>query len=131
ALRCSPDGSTRVVAANPPPRGWEPANALAYRPVRDLGDVVARVVPAGLALGPGAATGPNTADQFSFEPHQMSIIIGEPSTPLPSHVPAALQSLLVGLEPAQRARCRLIVLGVVDERMRVELVSAAGELAQR
>lgn len=131
ALRCSADGSTRVVAVNPPPRGWVPANALSYRPARDPGDVVARVIPAGLALSPGIPTAPTTADRFAFEPHQMSVVIGDPSVPVPPGVPQALRSLVAGLEPEQRNRCRLIVLGVVDERMRSELTSAAGALAAR
>lgn len=131
ALRCSADGSTRVAAVGPPPRGWEPANALCYRPKQGPNDVLARVIPAGLALSPGLPTAPTSADRFAFEPHQMSVIIGDPSAPVPASVPPALRSLVAGLEPEQRDRCRLIVLGAVDERMRAELVSAAGVLAPR
>ena len=131
ALRCSPDGSTGVAAVSPPPRGWVPATPLSYLPAHGRGDVVARVVPAGLALSPGIPTAATTADGFAFEPHQMSVIIGDPSVPVPQGVPAALEALVSGLQPEQASRCRLIVLAAVDERMRAALVSAAGDLAPR
>ena len=131
ALRCSPDGSVQVVAASPPPAGWVPADATSYRPAQGPGEVLARVIPAGLALCPGIPTGPTTADRFAFEPHQMSVVLGDPSVPVPPAMPPALRSLVAGLQPGQRSRCRLLVLGSVDDQRRAELVSAAGDLAER
>lgn len=131
ALRCSADGTIRVVAAAAPPPGWTLAGPLAYQPAEQASTVIARVVPAGLALSPGVPTAPTAADQLRFEPHQMSVVIGDPSVPVPAGVPQALRLLLRALEPQRRTRCRLIVLGTIDVGMRDELVTAAGDLAER
>lgn len=131
ALRCSADGTTKVVAATPPPSGWVPAGPLAYRPSQDSGGVLARVVPAGLALAPGIPKAPTDADQLAFEAHRMTVAIGDPCVSLAPGTARALRLLLEALTPQQRGKVRLLVLGLADERTRAELVSAAGDLGQR
>ncbi|MGW0894896.1 hypothetical protein [Saccharopolyspora sp. NPDC002578] len=136
-LRYSPTGTTTPVLAGPPPRGWTPGplvyrwgGAPSPRPVPQ--EIVAKVVPSGLALLPAAELGkPGAADRLAFESNRFTVALGWPCAPVPEGTQVALYRLLAGLAPEQSARLRVLVLGVADERMRSEILSAAGEWAPR
>ncbi|WP_243791949.1 hypothetical protein [Saccharopolyspora gloriosae] len=136
-LRYSPTGTTAPVLAGPPPRGWTPgplvyrwSGAPSPRPVPQ--EIVAKVVPSGLTLLPAADLGkPGAADRLAFESHRFTVSLGWPCAPVPEGTQVALYRLLAGLAPEQLARLRVLVLGVADERMRSEILSAAGEWAPR
>lgn len=136
-LRYSPTGTTTPVLAGPPPRGWTPGplvyrwgGAPSPRPVPQ--EIVAKVVPSGLALLPAAELGkPGAADRLAFESNRFTVSLGWPCAPVPEGTQVALYRLLAGLAPEQSARLRVLVLGVADERMRSEILSAAGEWAPR
>lgn len=137
-LRYSPDGRVEPVLAGAPPRGWVPAGPLVFRwggmtdPHPTPHEVIAKVVPAGVALLPAPRAGlPGAADRLSFEPDRLTVVLGWPCTPLPEGMPAALNRLLSGLDAEQRVRARLLVQGIASESMREQLRGAAGPLADR
>ncbi|SDQ17719.1 hypothetical protein SAMN04489718_0627 [Actinopolyspora saharensis] len=127
-------GTARVALTAPAPRGWVRLSPLVYRPTAAgpaepaPEELVARVVPGGLALLPLAqATTGGAADGIAFEQHRMTVSVGLPYLPVPPEAPGVLRQLLDGLTPGQRARVRLLILGIADERMRAELTTIAGE----
>ncbi|WP_258346254.1 hypothetical protein [Saccharopolyspora gregorii] len=137
-LRYSPDGRVEPVLAGAPPRGWVPAGPLVFRwggmtdPHPTPHEVIAKVVPAGVALLPAPRAGvPGAADRLTFEPDRLTVVLGWPCTPLPEGMPAALNRLLAGLDAEQRVRARLLVQGIASESMREQLRGAAGPLADR
>ncbi|MCA1191293.1 hypothetical protein [Saccharopolyspora sp. 6V] len=137
-LRYSPDGRVEPVLAGAPPRGWVPAGPLVFRwggmtdPHPTPHEVIAKVVPAGVALLPAPRAGvPGAADRLTFEPDRLTVVLGWPCTPLPEGMPAALNRLLSGLDAEQRVRARLLVQGIASESMREQLRGAAGPLADR
>ncbi|GAA3362828.1 hypothetical protein [Saccharopolyspora gregorii] len=137
-LRYSPDGRVEPVLAGVPPRGWVPAGPLVFRwggmtdPHPTPHEVIAKVVPAGVALLPAPRAGvPGAADRLAFEPDRLTVVLGWPCTPLPEGMPAALNRLLAGLDAEQRVRARLLVQGIASESMREQLRGAAGPLADR
>ena len=137
-LRHSPDGRVLPVRAAAPPQGWIASGPLQYRWGRAPGpqpgphELVAKVVPSGLALIPAAqAAKPGSADRLAFEAERLTITLGWPCAPLPEDTPAMLRRLLAGLRPEQLARVRLLVLGLAGEPLRAELSAAAGAIAGR
>ncbi|MFR9732071.1 hypothetical protein ACL03H_22840 [Saccharopolyspora sp. MS10] len=137
-LRYSRDGRVDPVLAGAPPRGWRPAGPLRFRwggttePHPTPHELVAKVVPAGLALLPAPQAGIfGAADRLAFEPDQLTVALGWPCTPLPEGIPVALHRLLSGLDAEQLARVRLLVLGIASEAMREQVRAAAGPLADR
>ncbi|MCA1185258.1 MULTISPECIES: hypothetical protein [unclassified Saccharopolyspora] len=138
ALRHGADGRIAAVQANLAPRGWMPAGPLAYRwsgspevqPTPH--EIIAKVVPAGLALVPASKVASSTsADRLSFETDRLTITVGVPCTPMPEGAALALHRVLGGLDREQLARVRILVLGVADRAARSALLSAAGELRGR
>ncbi|SDK22833.1 hypothetical protein SAMN04487820_105338 [Actinopolyspora mzabensis] len=127
-------GTARVGLTAPAPRGWVRFNQLVYRhaeagpAIPAPGEMVARVVPGGLALLPFAQAGfRGVADGIAFEQHRMTVSVGSPYVPVPPEAPHVLRQLLDGLTPGQRGRVRLLILGIADERTRGELTTIAGE----
>ncbi|WP_243788283.1 hypothetical protein [Saccharopolyspora gloriosae] len=139
-LRYSANGA-QVVSSAAAPIGWVPAGPALYRwsgmaqasPKRPVpGELQAKVVPSGLALVEGTqAAAPAPADRLAFESDRMTLTLGRPHTGLSQQVPQVLHALLTGLNPQQRRRLRLLVLGSTDEPLRAQLRAAAGELAER
>lgn len=129
----SATGPARVALTARAPRGWVRFNQLVYRraeagPAPAPGEMVARVVPGGLALLPFAQSGfRGAADEITFEQHRMTVSVGSPYVPVPPEAPHVLRQLLDGLTPRQRGRVRLLILGIADERTRGELTAIAGE----
>ncbi|WP_338600116.1 hypothetical protein [Saccharopolyspora sp. SCSIO 74807] len=135
-LRHLPDRRSLPLLAAAPPDGWIASAPLQYRWARSPGpqpgphEVVAKVVPAGLAMLPAAqAATAVSADRLAFEPARLTIALGSPCTPLPAEMPVRLHHLLNGLTPEQRACARLLVLGVAGRQARAELFAAAGAMA--
>ncbi|MCI2417483.1 hypothetical protein MOQ72_08610 [Saccharopolyspora sp. K220] len=135
ALRHASNGRAQAVAAGPPPLGWVRSGPLEYREVESGGavagrdEIMARVIPAGLALTTAGESG--AADQLAFEPDRMTVAVGSPCRSLAGGTPRALHRLIAGLAPEHRSRLRLLVLGTAHERMREAIRAAAGELADR
>ncbi|GAB3553840.1 hypothetical protein J2S53_001298 [Actinopolyspora lacussalsi] len=130
----SATGAARVALTARAPRGWVRFNQLVYRRAEagpaapDPGEMVARVVPGGLALLPFAQSGfRGAADEIAFEQHRMTVSVGSPYVPVPPEAPNVLRQLLDGLTPRQRGRIRLLILGIADGRTRGELTAIAGE----
>ncbi|MGJ7908133.1 hypothetical protein ACOQFL_16835 [Actinopolyspora sp. H202] len=130
----SATGPARVALTAPAPVGWVRFNQLVYRraeagPAAPApGEMVARVVPGGLALLPFAQSGfRGAADEITFEQHRMTVSVGSPYVPVPPEAPHVLRQLLDGLTPRQRDRVRLLILGIADERTRGELTAIVGE----
>ncbi|WP_188984522.1 hypothetical protein [Saccharopolyspora thermophila] len=122
-LRHTPTGQARVVRIGPPPDGWE-ARSMHYR--REDLDVVARVVPAGLALVAAAEAGQlSAADRLPYEPDRLTVVIGSTGTPVSRAFADALRTLLGALPAGCLARLRLTVLGTVDPVTAAELRVAA------
>ncbi|MCX2731517.1 hypothetical protein OOZ19_14825 [Saccharopolyspora sp. NFXS83] len=137
-LRYSPDGQVTPVLAGPAPQGWLPAGPTRFRwgamtePQPTPHEIVAKAVPAGLALLPApraAITG--SADRLAHEPDRLTVTVGWPCTPLPEGMPVALHRLLSGLDAEQLERVRVLVLGIAAEAVREQLRTAAGQLAGR
>ncbi|MEU6128916.1 hypothetical protein ABZ805_07055 [Saccharopolyspora sp. NPDC047091] len=138
AMRYGPDGRIAAVQANLAPRGWVPGGPLVYRwsgspevqPTPH--EIIAKVVPAGLALVPASKVASATsADRLAFEVDRLTITVGVPCTPMPEGAALALNRVLSGLDREQLARVRILVLGVADRAARSALLQAAGELRGR
>ncbi|WP_157405293.1 hypothetical protein [Actinopolyspora halophila] len=130
----SSNGVARVALTARAPRGWVRLDQLVYRRAETGAaapapeEMVARVVPGGLALLPFAHAGSvGAADGIAFEQHRMTVSVGLPYVPVPPEAPHVLRQLLDGLTPGQRGRVRLLILGIADERTREELTAIAGE----
>ncbi|KFU75671.1 hypothetical protein SAMN04489729_7055 [Amycolatopsis lurida] len=110
------DGSQEVIDGVPPPRGWQRRHLTGYR----FGNVLADIVPSGLALRTGAAD--PDACLPPFDPDRWTMHLGTPGEPIGPELLTAAEALLAELEPGVRDASSLRLAGVLDDRAR-ELLS--------
>ncbi|WP_410604747.1 hypothetical protein [Amycolatopsis sp. lyj-90] len=115
-LRQCADGSQQVVESVSPPRGWQRRDRAGYR----MGNVLADVVPSGLALRTGPSD-PASAES-PFDPDGWTLHLGTPGEPLGAELLTAAEAVLEELTPDLRGTARLRLAGKLDDRSR-ELLS--------
>ncbi|WIX98207.1 hypothetical protein QRX60_29530 [Amycolatopsis mongoliensis] len=111
-IRQRVDGSQEVLEAVSPPRGWERRDRTGYR----FRNVVADVVPSGLALRTGAAD-PAVA-RAPFDPGGWTVHLGTAGEPVGPELLTAAEALLGELHPVVRDAACLRLAGVLDDRAR-------------
>lgn len=124
-IRQRPTGEQQVLDIAAAPAGWVRCGPRHYRMAvsqQNDPDVVAEVVPGGLALRPVSA---NVTGSSLFEPLNWSVSVGVPGGAVTGSLLTALAHLLDGLTQDQRRTVLLRVLGRLDDAGDAEVARLA------